>query len=93
MRRRQFARKRRSADGSDAGDAVLLPVSPCAPQAYPWTNQGNYNFDPPPLDAKTDYAGERRGINFFDSDIGPTTLAGAADICLETLRPKLVNKR
>lgn len=47
-------------------------------QAYPWTNQGNYNFDPPPLAAKTDYAASMGDVNFFDSDIGPTTLAGAA---------------
>jgi prepilin-type N-terminal cleavage/methylation domain-containing protein len=52
-----------------------------AAQPYPWTNQGNYNFDPPPVAAKTDYAGNMGGdfANIgMGSDLGPKTLAEAA---------------
>jgi hypothetical protein len=44
-------------------------------QAYPWVNSGNFNFDPPPLAAKSDYAANLGDVRFFDSDIGPKTLA------------------
>jgi prepilin-type N-terminal cleavage/methylation domain-containing protein len=63
------------------GQMVSTPVSifycPSrrAAQAYPWVNNGNFNFDPPPLAAKTDYAASFGDVQFFDSDIGPPTLA------------------
>jgi prepilin-type N-terminal cleavage/methylation domain-containing protein len=80
------------------GKMVATPVtafycpSRRAPQAYPWTNQGSYNFDPPPLAAKTDYAASVGDINFFDSDIGPTTLAGAATYAWKHSGPNFVKK-
>lgn len=67
------------------GQMVGTPVSTfyCpsrrAAQGYPWTNQGSYNFTPPSLAAKTDYAANLGDVRYFESDIGPTTLAGAAD--------------
>ncbi len=52
-----------------------------AAQSYPWTNQGNINFDPPPLAGKTDYAGNLGG-DFasvgMGTDIGPPDLDKAA---------------
>jgi type II secretory pathway pseudopilin PulG len=62
------------------GEMVATPVSTfyCpsrrAPQAYPWINRNNYNFDPPAMAAKTDYAANLGDINALDSDIGPRTL-------------------
>ena len=49
-----------------------------AVKGYPWRNQGNYNFDPPALAAKTDYAASFGDVRFFESDIGPKTLEEAA---------------
>lgn len=51
-----------------------------AAQPYPWTNTGNYNFSPPPLAGKTDYAGNLGGEYAFvgmNSDLGPPTLMAA----------------
>jgi prepilin-type N-terminal cleavage/methylation domain-containing protein len=40
--------------------AISVPTFYCpsrrVAQSYPWTNQGNYNFDPPALAGKSDYA-------------------------------------
>jgi prepilin-type N-terminal cleavage/methylation domain-containing protein len=51
-----------------------------AAQPYPWVNQSNKNFDPPPLAGKTDYAGNMGG-DFANvgmgTDTGPDTLAQA----------------
>jgi prepilin-type N-terminal cleavage/methylation domain-containing protein len=41
---------------------------------YPWVNSSNYNFTPPPLAAKTDYAASFGDVNALDSDIGPRSL-------------------
>jgi prepilin-type N-terminal cleavage/methylation domain-containing protein len=52
-----------------------------AAQSYPWTNQNNKNFDPPPLAGKSDYAGNMGGdfAGFgMGTDVGPNTLAEAA---------------
>jgi prepilin-type N-terminal cleavage/methylation domain-containing protein len=68
----------RAAIGKMVGTPVATFYCPTrrAAQAYPWTNQGNYNFDPPPLAAKSDYAASFGDMPFFDSDIGPTSIAG-----------------
>jgi prepilin-type N-terminal cleavage/methylation domain-containing protein len=64
------------------GEMMATPVSHfyCpsrrAVDAYPWSNSGNYNFDPPPLAAKTDYAGNLGDVGFVGTDLGPKTLAG-----------------
>jgi Protein of unknown function (DUF1559) len=47
-----------------------------AAQSYPWTNQNNTNFTPPPLAGKSDYAGNLGDIPYYGTDIGPATLAG-----------------
>ena len=54
-----------------------------AAQSYPWTNQGNYNFDPPPLAGKSDYAGNMGGdFGSFGmgTDLGPSSLDEAANV-------------
>ena len=61
-------------------------------QGFPWTNQGSYNFNPPPLAAKTDYAASVGDVNFFDSDIGPTTLQQANTYIWKHSGPNFVNK-
>jgi hypothetical protein len=66
------------------GKMVATPISvfycpsrrPVA--SYPWLNTGNYNFEPPELAAKTDYAGSMGSVGVMDSEIpGPKTLAEA----------------
>jgi hypothetical protein len=59
-------------------------------EGYPWNNQGNYNFDPPRLAAKTDYAASFGDVPEYDSDIGPTTLAGAATYSWKHSGPNFV---
>jgi prepilin-type N-terminal cleavage/methylation domain-containing protein len=46
-----------------------------AAQSYAWVNQGNLNFDPPPLAGKTDYASNNGDVNAIGTDIGPPTVA------------------
>ncbi len=67
----------RAAIGKMVGTPVSLFYCPSrrAVRGYPWTNQGNFNFDPPEMAAKTDYAASMGDIPYFDSDIGPATLA------------------
>ncbi|MCC6493008.1 MAG: DUF1559 domain-containing protein [Pirellulales bacterium] len=49
-----------------------------AAQPYPWVNQGNRNFDPPELAAKTDYAANLGDFRLsIGTDVGPDTLADA----------------
>jgi prepilin-type N-terminal cleavage/methylation domain-containing protein len=63
------------------GQMVATPVSlfycPSrrAAQAYPWTNQGNRNFDPPPVAGKSDYAANMGDLRIYGTDTGPATLA------------------
>ena len=60
--------------------SVFYCPSRRAAQPYPWVNQSNKNFDPPPLAGKTDYAGNMGG-DFANvgmgTDVGPNTLAEA----------------
>jgi type II secretory pathway pseudopilin PulG len=69
----------RAAMGQMVGTPVSIFYCPSrrAPAAYPWANHGNYNFDPPALAAKTDYAASFGDVRYFESDIGPLTLDGA----------------
>jgi prepilin-type N-terminal cleavage/methylation domain-containing protein len=46
---------------------------------YAWINQGNFNFEPPEFAAKTDYAGNLGDVGIVGSDVGPKTLADAAN--------------
>lgn len=49
------------------------------PDAYPWTNTGSFNFTPPPLAAKSDYAANLGDVlASCETDIGPRTLEEAA---------------
>ena len=47
---------------------------------YPWTNPNNYNFDPPPMAGKSDYAGNMGG-DFasigMGTDVGPSSIEEA----------------
>jgi prepilin-type N-terminal cleavage/methylation domain-containing protein len=45
-----------------------------AAQSYPWENRNNYNFDPPRMAGKTDYAGNLGDVNALGTDIGPRSL-------------------
>lgn len=62
------------------GRMVATPVSTfyCptrrAAQAYPWTNQSNTNFDPPPLAGKSDYAGNVGDLQALGTDVGPPSI-------------------
>jgi prepilin-type N-terminal cleavage/methylation domain-containing protein len=66
----------KAAMGQMVGTPVSVFYCPSrrAAQAYPWTNQGNYNFIPPPLAAKSDYAASFGDLPMFKSDLGPTSL-------------------
>jgi prepilin-type N-terminal cleavage/methylation domain-containing protein len=59
--------------------ATSVPTFYCpsrrAAQSYPWKNQNNTNFDPPPLAGKSDYAGNVGDLPALGTDIGPTTTA------------------
>ncbi len=46
-----------------------------AAKPYPWLNQNNVNFDPPPVAGKSDYAANLGDLNFFTNDVGPPSLA------------------
>ena len=62
-----------------------------AAQPYPWVNQSNKNFDPPPLAGKTDYAGNMGGdfANLgMGTDVGPDSLAKAENLQLDLFRPR-----
>ena len=61
--------------------AVFYCPSRRGAKSYPWTNQNNTNFDPPPTAGKSDYAGNMGG-DFaafgMTTDVGPANLAEAA---------------
>jgi prepilin-type N-terminal cleavage/methylation domain-containing protein len=61
--------------------AVFYCPSRRAAKSYPWTNQNNRNFEPPPMAGKSDYAGNMGG-DFaafgMTTDEGPASLAEAA---------------
>lgn len=69
----------RAAIGEMVGTAVPMFYCPTrrAPRAYPWTNTNSYNFNTPPLAAKTDYAASFGDVGSFDSDIGPRSIEEA----------------
>jgi hypothetical protein len=58
--------------------ATAVPTFYCpskrAALPYAWINRSNYNFDPPELAGKTDYAANLGDVNSLDSDIGPRSL-------------------
>jgi hypothetical protein len=70
----------RAAIGTMVGTPISLFNCPSRRPAigYPWLNTGNFNFDPPELAAKTDYAGNLGDVGHMGTDIGPKTLAEAA---------------
>ncbi|MCA9232697.1 MAG: DUF1559 domain-containing protein [Planctomycetales bacterium] len=58
--------------------ATAIPTFYCpsrrAAQPYPWLNSGNFNFEPPPLAGKSDYAANVGDLRFYANDVGPKSL-------------------
>jgi prepilin-type N-terminal cleavage/methylation domain-containing protein len=67
----------KAAIGQMVSNAVTVFYCPSrrAAQPYPWVNQSNVNFDPPPLAGKSDYAGNVGDLPALGKDVGPTSLA------------------
>jgi prepilin-type N-terminal cleavage/methylation domain-containing protein len=78
----------RAAIGQMVATAVSTFYCPSrrAPQAYPWVNRSNTNFDPPELAGKSDYACNAGDLLSPGTDVGPSSLDRAA-----TYRWKYIN--
>jgi prepilin-type N-terminal cleavage/methylation domain-containing protein len=74
--------------------ATAVPTFYCpsrrSAQSYPWTNQNNVNFDPPPLAGKSDYAGNIGDIPALGKDVGPTAVAEYANYNWQYSGPSFV---
>lgn len=46
-------------------------------QGYPYVNANNFNFDPPPVMAKTDYACNLGDLDKVGTDVGPASVQAA----------------
>jgi type II secretory pathway pseudopilin PulG len=66
----------RIAIGKMVGTPVTLFYCPTrrAAQGYPYVNTNNYNFVPPPLMGKSDYACNVGDLGIIGTDVGPATL-------------------